>query len=201
MCTEKCPLFLYPLVLISVICNIILFFPCWDVKYVQNGQITWEVKLMGGLVGGGLLVLLPAVHIHRTGNKGCCAKSCGMFLAAVGIVGALYSFLVALLGLFHGLYCGYGIDWTTPFKTKGEIYLKHKHLWTTCTKAEPENVVMKFNVVLFSVLLVTSSLQIIICSIQINGLFGCLWKILRNQFAPPSIVESCLCIAGACFRK
>ena len=60
MCTGKCSRFvavaLYPLVLISIICNILLFFPGWDVKYVQDGNITEEVKYMGGLVGGGLMV-------------------------------------------------------------------------------------------------------------------------------------------------
>ncbi|XP_065117636.1 transmembrane 4 L6 family member 4-like isoform X1 [Paramisgurnus dabryanus] len=179
MCTEKCSLVLYPLVLISVICNIILFFPCWDVKYVQNGQITKEVYLMGGLLGGGVLVLLPAVHFHRTGNEGCCAKPFGMFLAAVGVVGALYSFLVALLGLFHGLYCGYDIDWTSFLKKQGEGYLSH--LWKDCSGADSK-IVMKFNVVLFSVLLVANSLQIILCAKQFKGLLGWLWKIFTTSF-------------------
>lgn len=47
---------LYPLALISIICNIVLFFPDGDIKYAQDGHITEEVKYMGGLVGGGLLV-------------------------------------------------------------------------------------------------------------------------------------------------
>uniref|UniRef100_A0A672QED5 Si:ch211-137i24.10 n=1 Tax=Sinocyclocheilus grahami TaxID=75366 RepID=A0A672QED5_SINGR len=115
MCTGKCALCvgtgLYPLAVISIICNIILFFPGWDVKYAQNGQITEEVKYMGGLIGGGILVLIPAFHIHLTGKQGCCANRCGMFLsilfAAVGVVGALYSFVVALMGLINGPYCKY----------------------------------------------------------------------------------------------
>lgn len=60
MCTGKCSRFiaiaLYPLALISIICNIVLFFPDGDVKYAQDGKITEEVKYMGGLVGGGLMV-------------------------------------------------------------------------------------------------------------------------------------------------
>ena len=60
MCTGQCSRFiglaLYPLAFISILCNIILFFPGWDVKYAQEGHITEEVKYMGGLVGGGLMV-------------------------------------------------------------------------------------------------------------------------------------------------
>ena len=60
MCTGQCSRFiglaLYPLAFISILCNIILFFPGWDVKYAQDGHITEEVKYMGGLVGGGLMV-------------------------------------------------------------------------------------------------------------------------------------------------
>ncbi|XP_065106527.1 transmembrane 4 L6 family member 1 [Paramisgurnus dabryanus] len=187
MCTGKCALCvagsLYPLALICIICNIILFFPGWDVKYAQNDQITEEVKYMGGLVGGGLLVLIPAFHIHLTGKQGCCANRCGMFLsiilAAVGVAGALYSFVVALVGLINGPYCKVGLLWTTPFKNQSESYLKDSNLWGLCT--EPKNVV-EFNVGLFSTLLVASGLQFILCAIQmINGLFGCLCGTCRDK--------------------
>ncbi|XP_056602645.1 transmembrane 4 L6 family member 4 [Triplophysa dalaica] len=180
MCTGKCALCvggsLYPLALISIICNIILFFPGWDVKYAQNGQLTDEVKYVGGLVGGGALVLIPAFYIHLTGEKGCCSNRCGMFLsilfAAVGVAGALYSFVVALVGLINGPYCKVGLIWSTPFKEMNESYLKNQDIWGLCT--EPKNVV-EFNVGLFSTLLVVNGLQLILCAIQmINGLFGCL---------------------------
>lgn len=49
-----------------------LFFPGWDVKYAQNGQITEEVKYMGGLIGGGVLVSLILfncnVEIYKNSN-------------------------------------------------------------------------------------------------------------------------------------
>lgn len=60
MCTGKCSrcvaVALYPLAVISIICNIVLFFPGGEVKYAENGHITQEVKYMGGLIGGGLMV-------------------------------------------------------------------------------------------------------------------------------------------------
>ncbi|XP_062844752.1 transmembrane 4 L6 family member 4 [Trichomycterus rosablanca] len=181
MCTGKCSRFvasaLYPLAFISIVCNIILFFPGWKVKYAQDGSLTEEVKYMGGLVGGGLMVVAPALFIHVTGQRGCCANRCGMFMsilfAAVGVCGALYSFAVALMGLINGPYCRYNlVMWGTPFKDKSESYLAHRDWWGSCS--EPENVV-EFNVGLFSTLLVCSGLQFLLCAAQmINGLAGCL---------------------------
>ncbi|XP_010767224.1 transmembrane 4 L6 family member 4-like, partial [Notothenia coriiceps] len=84
MCTGKCSrcvaVTLYPLAFISIICNIVLFFPGGDVKYAQDGHITEEVKYMGGLIGGGIMVLLPALYIHLTGTQGCCGNRCGVSL-------------------------------------------------------------------------------------------------------------------------
>lgn len=60
MCTGKCSRFvaiaLYPLALLSIICNIVLFFPGGEVIYAQEKHITTEVSYMGGLIGGGVLV-------------------------------------------------------------------------------------------------------------------------------------------------
>lgn len=72
MCTGKCSRFiaigLYPLVVISIICNIVLFFPAGDTKYVSDGKITEEVKYMGGVIGGGIMVsfFLPFIHKKNT---------------------------------------------------------------------------------------------------------------------------------------
>ncbi|KAG9351710.1 hypothetical protein JZ751_022961, partial [Albula glossodonta] len=124
-------------------------------------------------------VLIPAIHIHLTGKQGCCANRCGMFLsiafAAVGVVGALYSFIVATLGLVNGPTCNFmGISWIAPFRHghEGKNYLEHNDLWKLCIA--PKNVV-EFNLALFSILLVVSGMELVLCGIQmINGLFGCL---------------------------
>ncbi|XP_067347524.1 transmembrane 4 L6 family member 4 [Channa argus] len=180
MCTGRCSRCiagaLFPLVVTSIICNIVLFFPGGDVKYAQNGHITEEVKYMGGLVGGGIMVLIPALYIHLTGTQGCCGNRCGMFLsiafAAVGVAGALYSFIVAVLGLQNGPLCKVLLIWTTPFKNSDHKYLTDSTWWGQCT--EPKNIV-QFNIGLFSTLVATSCLQLILCAIQmINGFVGCL---------------------------
>ncbi|KAJ3589922.1 hypothetical protein NHX12_010762 [Muraenolepis orangiensis] len=178
MCTGQCSRSiggsLYPLAIISILCNIILFFPGWDVKYAKDDSITEEVKYMGGVVGG-LMVLVPAIYIHMAGSQGCCAGRRGRFLlivfAAVGVAGALYSFIVAVLGLKNGPYCKVlGLIWMTPFKDKKDSYLSNHNLWGLCLA--PDNVV-EFNLGLFSTLLVTSGLQLVLCGFQmINGLCG-----------------------------
>ncbi|TNN72483.1 Transmembrane 4 L6 family member 1 [Liparis tanakae] len=158
MCTGKCSrciaVALYPLALISIICNIVLFFPGGDVKYAKDGHITEEVKYMGGLVGGGLMMFLSIAF------------------AAVGVAGALYSFIVAVLGLQNGPLCKVLLFWVIPFKDSDPSYLTDHGKWSLCT--EPKDVV-QFNVGLFATLLATSGLQLVLCAVQvINGLFGCL---------------------------
>ncbi|KAM3602163.1 uncharacterized protein V6R79_025487 [Siganus canaliculatus] len=180
MCSGKCSrcvaVTLYPIVLLSIICNIVLFFPGWSVSYVKDGHITEEVKYMGGLVGGGLLVLIPALYIHLTGEHGCCGNRCGMFLsvffAAVGVAGALYSFAVSVVGVGNGPLCYDGNTWTTPFKDSNLSYVTDRSSWADCV--EPKNVV-QFNLGLFFTLIAASCLEVLLCVIQmINGLVGCL---------------------------
>ncbi|KAK5616989.1 hypothetical protein CRENBAI_005466 [Crenichthys baileyi] len=189
MCTGACSKFiaipLYVLALVSTICNIMLFFPDFDTQYASEDtenspRITDEVKYMGGLIGGGIMVIIPAIHIHLTSAKNCCANRCGMFLsigfAALGVLGGIYSLSVAALGLTNGPVCQYSSTlnpeptWGRPFLNTS--YLGEKEIWDWCT--EPENVV-EFNVGLFSTLMVAAALEVILCAFQmINGLFGCI---------------------------
>ncbi|XP_071398815.1 transmembrane 4 L6 family member 5-like [Centroberyx affinis] len=191
MCTGKCSKFiavsLYVLAAVSVVCNIMLFFPDFDTSFAADDRdgkdrITEEVKYMGGFIGGGIMVLIPAIHIHLTSSKGCCNNRCGMFLsigfAAAGVAGALYSLSVAALGLANGPTCLWSNlyhpipTWGTPFANSNGSYLGDKDMWKWCRI--PENVV-EFNVALFSTLLVAAGVELVLCAIQmVNGLFGCL---------------------------
>lgn len=60
MCTGKCAkcigVTLYPLAAISILCNILLFFPDWSTRYMKEERVTAEVEYMGGLIGGGVMV-------------------------------------------------------------------------------------------------------------------------------------------------
>lgn len=193
MCTGKCStcigISLYPLALVSIICNIILFFPGWETIYAKEDadgkyRLTDEVKYMGGLIGGGILVLIPAIHIHSTGRKGCCGNRCGMFLSiifsVIGVVGALYSIVVAAVGLLNGPVClnPSGI-WERPFKNQTESYLSNSEMWELCT--EPKDVVV-FNIGLFGALLGAGCIELLLCLFQaVNGLFGCICGTCNNK--------------------
>lgn len=70
MCTGQCSkviaIALYVLAAVSVICNIMLFFPDFKTDFAAQDRegeerITQEVKYMGGLIGGGIMVSL----VHR----------------------------------------------------------------------------------------------------------------------------------------
>ncbi|KAJ8007726.1 hypothetical protein DPEC_G00097150 [Dallia pectoralis] len=144
MCTGKCSkviaVSLYVLAGVSILCNIMAFFPGWSTEYAQmdgegnEPRITDEVKYMGGLIGGGLMCLIPAIHIHLTSSNGCCANRCGMFLsigfAAAGVVGALYSLSTAALALANGPVCEFGGVWGRPFLNNNGSYLGDTALWT-----------------------------------------------------------------------
>ncbi|XP_075061131.1 transmembrane 4 L6 family member 5-like [Mixophyes fleayi] len=204
MCTGKCAKYiagtLYPLAFICITANTILFFPGWNVEASQNARLklTTEVSTFLGIIGGGLLVLIPAIQIHATGRKGCCGNRCGMFLsilcAAIGLTGSLFCLVMCVTGIHRGPVCAYyasdymndttsaptgntTLVWGRPFESplpeyNNESYIFHKESWSICV--EPKDVA-EFNIILFSILLAASSFEVILCAIQLfNGLFGCI---------------------------
>ncbi|XP_053318865.1 transmembrane 4 L6 family member 5-like [Spea bombifrons] len=213
MCTGKCSqaigVSLYPLSLICIAANAILFFPGWSTepsKY-PGEQISAEVRNLAGIIGGGILVLIPAIHIQATGRKGCCSSRVGMFLsilfAAIGLTGSLFCLVMSVVGLFRGPVCLYdpstlgatavthgnesathSLIWGRPFERpleqiNNESYLFHHELWSICE--EPPNVV-EFNVILFSIQLAAGGVEVVLCFIQmLNGLFGCICGTCRRE--------------------
>ncbi|XP_065273052.1 transmembrane 4 L6 family member 5-like [Emys orbicularis] len=188
MCTGKCSrvvgVGLWPLALTCIVCNLLLCFPDWDTQYVQDGGrlLTPEVLYLGGLVGGGAMILIPAIHIQATGQQGCCGNRCGMFLsilfALVGVAGSVYAVSVSALGLVNGPLCEVANgNWERPFHTTDEelseqSYLFNTSAWDACVN--PPGVV-RFNVILFSLVLAVALLELLLCGVQVlNGLFGCL---------------------------
>uniref|UniRef100_UPI00398EB698 metallo-beta-lactamase domain-containing protein 1-like isoform X2 n=1 Tax=Pristiophorus japonicus TaxID=55135 RepID=UPI00398EB698 len=144
-------------------------------------------------------ILFPAIHIHATGGGGCCANRCGMFLsilfAALGALGSGYCLITSILGLVNGPTCEYNNgNWTRPFS--GDLdnahydledieknYLFHPEIWNKCTR--PDKVVV-FNVILFSLLIGFSAIELILCGIQMfNGLLGCLCGTCGKRGAGP----------------
>ncbi|XP_069837329.1 transmembrane 4 L6 family member 5-like [Dendropsophus ebraccatus] len=202
MCTGKCAKCiggaLYPLALICIACNILLFFPGWSLEAAENPgeKLTTEVSTFLGIVGGGILVFITAVQIQASGRKGCCGNRFGMFLsilcAAIGLAGSLFCLVTCVVAIHRGPICGYydtghinttapsptgsgNLTWGRPLEKplpeyNNENYIYHRDTWSKCV--EPPNVV-EFNFILFSIMLGASSFEVILCAFQLfNGLFG-----------------------------
>nr|DBA32464.1 TPA: hypothetical protein GDO54_000256 [Pyxicephalus adspersus] len=179
MCTGKCAkfigIFLFPLGILTIIANLLLYFP--NGKIIEPEQLTDFVWYFHGIVGAGLLVFLPAFMMVGAGGEGCCANRCGMFLtvilSALGTAGAGYCVVISAMGLVQGPLCDTGNgEYIYPFRndTNEDNYLFDQDRWSICK--EPEKVVV-WNIILFSILLGISAIEVVLCLIQvINGIIG-----------------------------
>ncbi|NXA48285.1 T4S1 protein, partial [Nothocercus julius] len=189
MCTRKCSkcigITLFPLATCAIISNLLLYFPNGQV--LQLSEITDLVWFFNGIVGAGILVMLPASMMLGAGGAGCCANRCGVnvegfppfqmllsvILAVLGFAGGVYCVVISLLGLIGGPLCGTGDgEYIYPFRndTLQGNYLFNQTTWSICK--EPENIIL-WNIVLFSLLLVIGVIEAVLCFIQvISGLTG-----------------------------
>ncbi|KAK6478644.1 transmembrane 4 L6 family member 4 [Huso huso] len=170
---------LIPLAILCTLANILLFFP--GGKTVDNNEnITDEVWYFGGLMGSGVLMIFPALVFLGLKNNDCCGccgnESCGkrfamftsIIFAAVGLVGAGYSFIVSAIAIDRGPKCLTSEGYNYPFDS-GD-YLSNSTLWEVCKG--PGDIVT-WHLTLFSMLLIMGAVQAVLCAVQIiNGLIG-----------------------------
>ncbi|KAL8191121.1 UNVERIFIED_CONTAM: hypothetical protein K2H54_068191 [Gekko kuhli] len=179
MSTGKCSrcigISLFSLSICAIVSNLLLYFPNGQV--LEADRITDLVWFFHGILGAGILILLPAFMMLGAGGEGCCGNRCGMLLsvlfAVLGASGGVYCVIISSLGLINGPLCDIGDDvYIYPFRnsTFMDNYLFNRTTWSICKK--PENIIL-WNVVLFSLLLAIGMLEAVLCVIQvINGLLG-----------------------------
>ncbi|NXS96958.1 T4S1 protein, partial [Jacana jacana] len=188
MCTGKCSkcigITLFPLAACAIISNILLYFP--NGRVLQLSEITDLVCFFHGILGAGILVILPAFMTLGAGRAGCCANRCGrpwagaessmllsVVLSVVGFAGGAYCAVISSLGLIWGPLCDTGDgEYLYPFRndTLEDNYLFNQTTWSICK--EPENIIL-WNIVLFSILLAIGVIEAVLCFVQvINGLTG-----------------------------
>ncbi|XP_066477619.1 transmembrane 4 L6 family member 1 [Tiliqua scincoides] len=170
------------LALLCIVANILLYFPNGETKYASYNQLSKYVGYLHGIIGGGILVLIPAcmlIGLEYDYCNGCfvhehCGRSCSLLvsvvLAGVGILGAAYCFIVSALALAYRPHCYTRVENVCCYPTgesSGGYVIGHSS-WPLC----PEQVrIVKWNVTLFAILLVLSGIELILCIIQI--IHGC----------------------------
>ncbi|XP_053167371.1 transmembrane 4 L6 family member 1 isoform X2 [Hemicordylus capensis] len=170
------------LALLCIVANILLYFPNGDTRYASHNYLGKYVGCLHGIIGGGLLVLVPAftfIGIEYDHCRGCfhhenhgrsCSLIASIVVACVGILGAGYCFIISALALAHGPYC-YTRDVHSgccPFSDSR--YLMEHADWPLC---QDPRAIVKWNVTLFSILLALSGIELILCTIQIiNACIG-----------------------------
>ncbi|XP_068960542.1 transmembrane 4 L6 family member 4-like [Petaurus breviceps papuanus] len=177
MCCVQCAKclggMLIPLILLSVLTNLLLCFPALEI--VQYEQLSDEVTYFGGIIGCGIIMCFPAfsfIRLRRIKIRHCfgvdvCGPRCRMFnsiiYAIIGVIGASYGISLAWTAIKKGPKCDMGENrWDYPFY--------QWFLWNKCKR--PVGIV-PWNVTLFSIQLAIGCTQLTACIIQIlNGLFG-----------------------------
>ncbi|XP_077146955.1 transmembrane 4 L6 family member 18 isoform X2 [Ranitomeya variabilis] len=95
-------------------------------------------------------------HVYRMH----CSRLGSAVFALLGVLFSGYSLIISSLGLSQGPYCKTETGWSYPFVNTAGGYLVDYSSWSQCI--EPSKVV-EWNIILFSILIALSALQVIIC--------------------------------------
>ncbi|XP_042313918.1 transmembrane 4 L6 family member 18 [Sceloporus undulatus] len=167
---------LIPFALWSIVINILLYFPDGKSLYASSNNLTNYVWYFEGICFSGIMMLMLAVLLiildQDTFHKCCQNESCtrtyrrfiSVVLALLGIAFSGYSLIISTLGLVQGPYCRTATGWEYAFKDTAGRYLTDQTSWSQCS--EPAYVV-EWNIILFSVLIALSGLQILICFLKV----------------------------------
>uniref|UniRef100_A0A8C5RR23 Transmembrane 4 L six family member 18 n=1 Tax=Laticauda laticaudata TaxID=8630 RepID=A0A8C5RR23_LATLA len=173
---------LIPLALWSIVINILLYFPDGKSSYASSNSHTNYVWHFEGICFSGIMVdqretplparLEPGLQGHSLcatwpqgpPTEACSTRFISVVLSLLGIAFSGYSLIVSALSLVQGPYCKTSAGWEYAFKNTAGSYLMDPTSWSQCT--EPAYVV-DWNIILLSILIVLSGLQILICLLKI----------------------------------
>ncbi|CAI5775678.1 transmembrane 4 L6 family member 18 [Podarcis lilfordi] len=167
---------LIPLALWSIVINILLYFPDGKALYASSNNLTNYVWYFEGICFSGIMMLMLAallIFLDRDTFQKCCpSESCtrtyrrfiSVVLALLGIAFSGYSLIISTLGLVQGPYCRTSAGWEYAFKDTAGRYLTDHASWSECS--EPAYVV-EWNIILFSILIALSGLQMLICFLKV----------------------------------
>ncbi|XP_049641323.1 transmembrane 4 L6 family member 18 [Suncus etruscus] len=168
---------LIPLALWSIVVNILLYFPNGQTFYAASNKITSYVWYFEGICFSGILMLIIATVLLALENKNnykCCqSENCSkrymtllsIIFSALGIAFSGYCLVISALALVQGPYCRTLHGWEYAFENTAGRFLTDSSIWTQCL--EPAHVV-EWNIILFSILISLSTLQVIVCLLKVG---------------------------------
>ncbi|XP_059711954.1 transmembrane 4 L6 family member 18 isoform X2 [Haemorhous mexicanus] len=137
---------LVPLALWSIVVNILLYFPNGKAPHPAGYQLPNHEWYFEGICFSGVMSFISIV------------------LALLGIAFSGYSCIISTLHLIQGPFCNSSSGWNYIFKDTAGGYLTDYPAWSKCT--EPANIV-EWNIILLSILIALSGLQLIICILKV----------------------------------
>ncbi|XP_014987244.1 transmembrane 4 L6 family member 18 isoform X1 [Macaca mulatta] len=167
---------LIPLALWSIIVNILLYFPNGQTSYASSNKLTNYVWYFEGICFSGVMMLIVAtvlLVLENNKNYKCCqSENCSkkyvtllsIIFSSLGIAFSGYCLVISALGLIQGPYCRTLDGWEYAFEGTAGRFLTDSSIWIQCL--EPAHVV-EWNIILFSILITLSGLQVIICLIRV----------------------------------
>ncbi|XP_010085843.1 PREDICTED: transmembrane 4 L6 family member 18, partial [Pterocles gutturalis] len=212
---------LIPLALWSIVVNILLYFPNGKASHAASYQLPNYVWYFEGICFSGVMILLLAVALialecsvfYRCCQSESCNKTYRSFISIVlALLGAAfsgYSCIIFTVGLIQGPFCNSSGGWDYIFKDTAGGYLTDYSAWSRCT--EPANIV-EWNIILLSVLIALSGLQLIICSLKVAaelkrtlcGTYSVFVQVHERRmklFFLNCLLVLCCCRAGAVNRE
>ncbi|XP_023788464.1 transmembrane 4 L6 family member 18-like isoform X4 [Cyanistes caeruleus] len=167
---------LVPLALWSIVVNILLYFPNGKALHAASYQLPNHEWYFEGICFSGVMILILSVILiilecsvfYRCCQSESCNKTYRSFisivLALLGIAFSGYSCIIFTLHLIQGPFCNSSSGWNYIFKDAAGGYLTDYPAWSKCT--EPANIV-EWNIILLSILIALSGLQLIICILKV----------------------------------